>query len=109
MQIFNSDLYNLMLEDNTFYLYFIIGAFAVIILCLIIIISLIHSKKKVRKSINLLEQKLEKREKEIKMIAELKANHKNRKKNKRNKELAKIIDEVKKEDDTETYNILEDD
>ena len=43
------------------------------------------------------------------MIAELKANHKNRKKNKRNKELAKIIDEVKKEDDTETYNILEDD
>lgn len=109
MQIFNSDLYNLLLDDNTFYLYFIIGAFAVIILCLIIIISLIHSKKKVRKSINILEQKLEKREKEIKMIAELKNNHKNRKKNKQNKELAKILEEVKKEDDTETYNILEDD
>ena len=107
MQIFNNELYEVLLNDNKFYLYFILGSFGVILLCLIIIISLIHSKGKVRKSICLLEKKLESRDREINMIKQMKENHKKNKKDKKNKAIKNIDKE--ENDDTETYNILKDD
>lgn len=107
MQIFNNELYEVLLNDNKFYLYFILGSFGVILLCLIIIISLIHSKGKVRKSIGLLEKKLESRDREINMIKQMKENHKKNKKDKKNKAIKNIDKE--ENDDTETYNILKDD
>lgn len=100
LQIFNAELFNSLNADIEFYLYFLLGSASVIFLCLIIIIALIHSRKKIYKVIQKMNNPESSKVEEVKKIEETKATEKKKKKNKKTKV---------KDQPEEDSNILEDD
>ena len=131
-QTFDIDLINKMNDDNSFYMYALIGSATLIFLCLIIIIAQLNSKKKIRRVIASLEEKLNNKnikDKKVNLDSKKENKEKDKNKNKsredkkflRDEELDKLIDEAldkkdnneekieSKIEDTGVYNILEDD
>lgn len=100
LQIFNAELFNSLNADIEFYLYFLLGSASVIFLCLIIIIALLHSRKKIYKVIQKMNNPESSKIEEVKNTEETKATEKKKKKNKKTKV---------KDQPEEDSNILEDD
>ena len=119
-QTFDIDLINKLYDDNSFYMYALIGSATLIFLCLIIIIAQLNSKKKIRRVIASLEEKLNNKNIKDKKDKS-KSKNKEDKKFLRDEELDKLIDEAldkkdnneekieSKIEETGVYNILEDD
>ena len=104
-QVFNEDLFNSLSEvenDANIYLYMLIGAAVLIFLCIIIILSLLKRNNKKAKEI--------KKEKQEEIKNEKKNNTKNKKEvDKKEKATTKKNNKKKKvKEDSEYYNILED-
>lgn len=129
-QTFDIDLINKMNDDNSFYMYALIGSATLIFLCLIIIIAQLNNKRKIRRVIASLEEKLNNKnikDKKVNLDSKKENKEKDKNKNKedkkflRDEELDKLIDEAldkkdnneekieSKIEETGVYNILEDD
>lgn len=106
-QIYNADLIKTVLNDNMFYLYIIMGCGCVILLCLIVIMSLMGKNKKVRKLVNVLEEKLKNKEREMASFEKYYKKHKKLKKSKNNVEITKEEENtlaVKKDDNADAHS-----
>ena len=110
-QVFNAQLYNGLVDDSNVYLYLLCGAALLLFICIIIIIILISKKDKKAKdykkkieAMTLENNKEDKPKEEIKKETEEIVDDKPKKKRGRKKK-----EETVKDEDTEMYNILEDD